>query len=262
MLDDAQATLANCHVIVLGGSSGIGRAMATALIANQAKVAILSRRSPEQWEEGPLENWDAKHNLITADLAHTAEAVKLVEQWLQREQRDINILVNSAVTYGVGGRHSFLEIQAQEWYDMFSINVHAPFMITQVLLPYLMQQPKSLILHVSSEVAYNPGPQRIGYSASKSAARFLFSGLAEELKNYQPAVVSILPEGMVDTPGIRKRRDANFDFSSYAPASSFAAPMLALAKIFGASYHGSTLAVSADGSYRVVQNGQIASQSR
>jgi NAD(P)-dependent dehydrogenase (short-subunit alcohol dehydrogenase family) len=56
--DDLRGTLAGRRVLITGGSSGIGHAMADALLGEGAEVGIVSRRRPEDWEEGPPEDWD------------------------------------------------------------------------------------------------------------------------------------------------------------------------------------------------------------
>ncbi len=258
----SEKTLAGLNIIVTGGSSGIGHAMAEALIHAQADVAIISRRSPEQWEHTLPTGWRRDH-WIVGDFNQPELLVKNTEKWVAEHwSGKVDGIIHSAVSYGFGSRHTFLEIVPEEWQEIVNVGAYGPFLLTKALLPQLLRQPKGLILHVSSEVAFNAGPGRIGYSATKSAARAMFTGLAQELQGSSVSVVGVLPEGMVDTPGIRRRRPADFDYSDYATADTFAKVTLLLVETFGSAYHGEFLVVDAMGNYRRLIGEDIASQSR
>lgn len=249
------------RILVTGGSSGIGRAMAEILIQqDHNQVAILSRRQPGEWEVPPPTRWDYERNLLVGDLQEPPSVIPRVQRWLDGASLDILIL--SAVSYGFGSRHPLLETSWMEWETVMRVNVSASFLLVQSLLPLFLRQNHGLILYVSSEVAFNPGPQRISYSVSKTAAHAMFQGLVQELASTAIHIVGVAPEGMVDTPGIRKRRSPDFDYSSYASAASFAPVTLELAQTLGAGHHGQMIIVCADGSYRVMQNGEIPSQSK
>lgn len=262
MHNHSERTLAGQNIVVTGGSSGIGCAMAEALIHAGANVAIISRRSPEQWEHKMPASWQASH-WITGDFNQPEQLVKNTERWLlEHWSGEIDGIIHSAVSYGFGSRHPFLEIVPEELREMINVSVYGPFLLTRALLPQLLRQPKGLILHVSSEVAFNAGPGRVGYSIAKSAARAMFTGLAQELRGSSVSVVGVLPEGMVDTPGIRRRRPADFDYSTYATADTFARVTLSLVETSGSTYHGDFLVVDAMSNYRRLVGGDIASQSR
>lgn len=236
--------------------------MADALLGEGAEVGIVSRRRPEDWEEGPPEDWDPGRDWIRGDLTDAPRLIAAVEGWLGGTQGDLDVLIYCAASYGFGSRHPFAEIEPEEWKECMETNANGPFLLTRSLLPRLLERPRALIIHISSEVAFNPGPKRIAYSASKSAARATFAGLAEELRGSPVAVVGMLPEGMVDTPGIRRRRPPDFDYSSYAPADSFVPATLSAVDEMGASHHEEVLIVEPDGGFRPMVAGRIASQSR
>lgn len=250
------------NVVVTGGSSGIGSAMAEALIYAQANVAIISRHSPDQWDNPVPTNW-SKDNWISGDFNHPEILVKKTQQWVAEQWGGkIDVLIHSAVSYGYGSRHTFLHILPEELKEIMDVSVYSPFLLTRALLPFMLEQQKGLIIHISSEVAFNPGPGRIGYSVAKSAARTMFTGLAQELESSPVSVVGILPEGMVDTPGIRRRRPNDFDYSSYASANTFAPITLSLIETGSARYHGKFLGIDRAGNHRIIVGDNIVSQSK
>jgi cyclitol oxidoreductase len=250
------------RVLITGGSSGIGRAIADVLIRAHAEVAIISRRLPTAWEGGPPPGWDSGRNLIRGDFTDPQTVIESVEHWVELEKGKIDTLIHCAVSYGFGSRHTFLETTGEEWNEIMSVSLNTPFLLTRALLPFLLKQSEGLVMYISSEVAFNSGPKRVGYSTSKAAAHTMFKGLAEELYETNVRIVGLVPEGMVDTPGIRRRRSPNFDFSTYAPANSFERSALAFVETLGAGHHNEMFVVQADGQYYAMGNRQIASQSK
>ena len=102
-------------ILITGGSSGIGHAMAVALTAAGARVAIVSRRSPVDWDDGPLPHWNADANLICADLSDERLALQALGRWLKHNGNRLDALVTSAVDYGSLSRHAFSKTTAAEW---------------------------------------------------------------------------------------------------------------------------------------------------
>jgi len=251
----------NHCALIAGGSCGIGRAIANTLNNEGHRVLIISRRHPTTWEDGPLPDWSIEQNWIQADLSHISVLESTLQKLVVLPSFSPNILVYSAVSYGIGQRHLLIETTSDEWATVFQVNVHAAQILTRLLLPSLSANAPSLILHISSEVAYNPGPQRVAYSASKTANRAMFAGLAKEVAHQPIHIVGMLPAGMVDTPGIRRRRSPDFDFSGYAAPSSFAHATHAVLASLGQDFHNQMLIIEADGSYEKMQDNRIVSQS-
>ncbi|NSZ17152.1 SDR family oxidoreductase [Agrobacterium vitis] len=248
------------HVIVTGGSGGIGGGIARALVSAGAKVAILSRNPPEKWHEPPPLDWPCA-NWISCDLNDLVGTKLALTKYLD-EAPPPDVLVHSAVDYGVGGRKSFEQTVFDEWLQMFNVNVHAPFLLTSVMLPYLKGRPKALVLFISSEVVFNAGPHRVAYAATKSALHGTMSGLAKEVEGTGLSVVGVLPEMMIDTPGIRRRRPEGFDYSGYSEPSDFANSTMALIARLGAGDNGKSLIVRASGDLVQVGDFSAPSQSR
>jgi NAD(P)-dependent dehydrogenase (short-subunit alcohol dehydrogenase family) len=236
--------LTGCKILVTGGSSGIGNSIARGLVIAGADVFILSRRSPDTWERPMPETWPAKSNWIAADFYHLDRTIEVLNRWLNQEGEDLSVLIHSAVTYGSNKRRSLLEMNLDEWDHVFKVGPYAYFSVTKLALPYLLKQPSGLIISISSEVAYHSGPGRIDYAASKAASRSFSMSIAEELKDSNVNVVDLLPENMVDTPGIRKRRPIGATLSDYASPDTFIPPILEVVERMGEGMHGKAFMVT------------------
>lgn len=245
--EETRGALTGRRVLITGGSSGIGRSIINALVQAGADVAVLSRRAPETWEGGAPLRWTRASSWITADLRDVSGMLTSVQDWLQRIDGEIDVVIHSAVTYGAWPRHPLLDMTLEEWEEIFAVNVRAQFALTQAVLPALLRRPAGLLVGISSEVVFNAGPGRIGYAASKAASYSMLSSLAEELRDSAVRVVQLLPETMVTTSGVRRRRPANFDFAGYASPDSFAGPVMTLVERMGAGMHGQCFIVTAGG---------------
>jgi NAD(P)-dependent dehydrogenase (short-subunit alcohol dehydrogenase family) len=139
-------------VLVTGGTSGIGRAAATALAAMGAEV-IVSGRNRERGEAALAEircaSGNEKVSLMIADLAVQAEVRGLAEGFKERHDR-LDVLVNNA---------GLIQSERTETPDgielTLAVNHLAPFLLTNLLLGILKESAPSRIITVSSEARRN-----------------------------------------------------------------------------------------------------------
>jgi NAD(P)-dependent dehydrogenase (short-subunit alcohol dehydrogenase family) len=244
------ALLTGRRMIVVGGSTGIGRGIADAWAAAGAEVVVCSRNQP-------------------------ADAAQLGWEWIDLTEPDharkqlaglgvgqVNAVCFSAVDYGQK-RASLSDVSEQEWRRQLEVNVTGLWLTLHALLPSLRRARSGLFVGVSSEVAFNAGPGRSGYAASKAAAKALLDSVAqEEEKEDAVRVVQVLPAGMVDSPGIRRRRPAGFDYDSYMKPASFGRVATELAATGGKGHHGDSLVVDGNGDWWSAYNESPVSQSR
>jgi retinol dehydrogenase 14 len=135
-------------VLITGGTSGIGRATATALAAMGAEV-VVTGRSRERGEAAVEEIRDTSGNervsLILADLAVQAEVRGLAEEFRERYDR-LDVLVNNA------GLVQSWRAETQDGIELtLAVNHLAPFLLTNLLLDLLRESAPSRIVTVSSE---------------------------------------------------------------------------------------------------------------
>ncbi|WP_207957092.1 SDR family oxidoreductase [Rubrobacter tropicus] len=133
--------------LVTGGTSGIGKAAATALAAMGADVVLVGR-NPERGEEAAAEiraRTGGRVDLALADLSSQAEVRALADEFKKRYDR-LDVLVNNA---------GLVQSTRSETVDgletTFAINHLAPFLLTNLLMDLLKESAPSRVVTVSSE---------------------------------------------------------------------------------------------------------------
>ena len=241
------ALLTGRRMIVVGGTVGIGRGIADAWAAEGADVVVCGRHRPA--DAGHL-TWEPLDLTVPGDARERLAALGAGR---------VDAVCYSAIFYG-DRRADFGDVGEDEWRRQLDINVTGLWLTLQATLPALRAAGPGLFLGVSSEVAFNAGPGRSGYAATKAAAKALLDSVAQEEKGIH--VVQVLPSGMVDTPGIRRRRPEGFDYSGYATPDSFARVAVEVATMTGRERHGDSLVVDAAGNWWSAGDELPPSQSR
>ena len=160
-------------VIVTGGSSGIGRAVALDLAGRGAKVLVTGRRA------APLEEVAAlSRNMATfvADTARPEDARRTVGRAVELWGR-LDGLVNNA---GAGALMSLEEATAERIDSIFAVNVVGPSLLAAAALPHLATSRGSIV-NVSSTFGHKPAAGLSHYAASKAALEHMTRCWALEL---------------------------------------------------------------------------------
>jgi retinol dehydrogenase-14 len=135
-------------VLITGGTSGIGRAAATALAAMGAEVVVTGRskeRGDEAVEEIRGTSGSERVSLVLADLAVQAEVRELAEEFRERHER-LDVLVNNA------GLIQSRRTETPDGLELtLAVNHLAPFLLTNLLLDLLKKSAPSRVITVSSE---------------------------------------------------------------------------------------------------------------
>jgi NAD(P)-dependent dehydrogenase (short-subunit alcohol dehydrogenase family) len=135
-------------VLITGGTSGIGKAAATALAAMGAEVVVIGRnreRGEAALGEIRRASDSEKVSLMLADLAVQAEVRKLANTFRERHER-LDVLVNNA------GLIQSKRTETPDGIELtFAVNHLAPFLLTNLLLGLLEKSAPSRIVTVSSE---------------------------------------------------------------------------------------------------------------
>ncbi|MFG2848390.1 SDR family NAD(P)-dependent oxidoreductase [Kitasatospora sp. NPDC048296] len=245
------------RALVVGGSTGIGRGVADAWAEAGLDVTVLSRSTPTGPGADRL-RWTATD---LTDAEQVAGSLALATAG------PLHAVCYSAVHYG-DRRALFRDCAEAEWRRQIDVNLHGLWLTLSRTVPALRRtDTPGVFLGISSEVVYNAGPGRSGYAASKAAGAALLDSLAQEESADAPGaealrVVQALPAGMVDTPGIRRRRPDGFDYSDYMRPAGFAPLARELAATAGAGLHGAHLVVDGDGAWYPVGERLPVSQSR
>jgi uncharacterized oxidoreductase len=177
------------HVLLTGGSAGIGREIALQLQARGAQV-LLTGRDPERLAAMAALGFET----LAADLSNAAGVDTLVAML---GDRPIDILINNA---GQLVDHDFRkgapDPQAAD--DCLYANLSAPIRLITALVPRLRERPQAAIVNVTSGLAIAPAARQPVYCATKAGLRFYTLALREQLKGTRVKVIEALPP-VVDT---------------------------------------------------------------
>jgi short-subunit dehydrogenase len=166
-------------VIITGGSSGIGLALAYEFGGRGANLCIAARDTTKlEAAFSALTGKGIEVITVTADVSKEADCKNIIDQTIKRYGR-IDIVVNNA---GISMRAAFKDTDSFVLHKLMDINFWGTVYCTKFALPYLLNTKGSVVGIIS--VAGHIGlPGRTGYSASKFAVRgFLDTLRAENLK--------------------------------------------------------------------------------
>ncbi len=174
-------------VLVTGGSSGIGRAMARAADAAGARVALAGRSAARLNEVASgLQNEALP---VAADLTKPEEIRRVVDETIARFGR-IDILLPNAGIY-IPGEVS--EGDPDAWDELMAINVNSVFRLVHAVLPGMIKQEGGHILITSSISGHEAIHWEPIYSASKHAIQSFVHGLRRQVAKHNIRVGEIAP---------------------------------------------------------------------
>lgn len=193
----ASSPFAERVALVTGGSGGIGRPLVLGLAAAGAAVAVGYGASREPAEELAAEVVAAGGRAITvgADLRDPAAPGKLVGV-AERALGPIDLLV---ANHGVATRQNWDEVGLDDWNETVEVNLRAPFLLAQRVLPGMRSRAWGRILFVSSVAAFTGGIVGPHYAASKSGLHGLTHFLAARVARDGVTVNAIAPALVEDT---------------------------------------------------------------
>jgi short-subunit dehydrogenase len=176
-------------ILITGGGGGIATAIARELLTAGAAVMLADRDSAAlERAEAALDGGE-RVTTVVADLLQTADLDRLVAQ-AQVWRGGINVLVNAA---GVNHFGLFDDQSPQSIEQTMAINVTAPLLLCQRLLPHLRQQPSASILNIGSAFGCIGYPGYAAYCASKFAVRGFTEALRRELADTSVSCQCLAP---------------------------------------------------------------------
>lgn len=203
-MSDNQSTIA----IVTGGSRGIGRGIAEALLADGWHVHFCSK-NPASVEEalGELrERFGDRAQGRAVDVRRQEEVDAFVREVLDREAR-IDCLVNNA---GLGRFGPVDELTGDQWREVLQTNLDGCFYFLHAVAPAMKRQGSGWIFNIASLAGKNPFAGGSAYNASKFGLIGLSEAAMLDLRPHGIRVASILP-GSVNTGfGHRGGRDQSW----------------------------------------------------
>jgi NAD(P)-dependent dehydrogenase (short-subunit alcohol dehydrogenase family) len=177
--------------IVTGGGRGLGRVMAQALARAGAAVAIVARSTDQIAETARLINEAGGHAIaVQADVTSISATQKMFQE-VEKQIGPIDILVNNAGHAGVPG--PIWEVEADDWWLTFEVNVRGAFLCAKAVLPGMIQRQHGKIINVASQAGTLTIPYATPYCSSKAALIRFTDCLAADTREHGIAVFAIHP---------------------------------------------------------------------
>ena len=176
-------------VVVTGGSSGIGRALAFAFGAQGARV-VITGRSKERLDPvaQQLQQVGVQVLAVQANAALRQDNERMVQETLAHFGR-LDVLVNNA---GISMRALFKDLDLEVFEQVMQINLMGTVYATKFALPEILKN-KGAIINISSINGYRGTPARTAYTASKYAMNGFTESLRTEVMKLGVRVLNVCP---------------------------------------------------------------------
>lgn len=180
--------IADNTILITGGGSGIGRALAEAFHKAGNRVIISGRRKAVLDEVTAANPGMASMVMDATDAA----GIRAFAEALVKAHPTLNAVINNAGIMrpeDIAAAPDYLDTAE----ETIATNLLAPIRLTAALLPHFLKQPAATVLTVSSGLAFVPMVLTPTYSATKSAIHAYSVALREQLKETPVEVIEIVP---------------------------------------------------------------------
>jgi NAD(P)-dependent dehydrogenase (short-subunit alcohol dehydrogenase family) len=203
-------------VVVTGASRGIGAEIAKLCAAEGGKVVCAARTLREgdhplagslEMTVGQIRAAGGEATPVAVNIAEPADCERLL-QTARATYGPVDVLANNAaLTYFI----PIKDYPLSRWLRSWAVNVHAPFVLSQLVLQDMIPRRSGSIVNISSSATIGPGrgpyrnaPAARGgtcYGAQKAALERFTQGLAQEVYEFGISVTCVAPSQVVPTPG-------------------------------------------------------------
>ena len=193
-------------LLVTGGASGIGRAVAERFLASGGRAAILDLRA-DAVEATARELGDAALP-VTANVTKSAEIDVAVSQ-VESELGRIDALVCCAGVSGDSLRTP--DVTDDEWERVFAVNCHGVFYCNRAVIPGMRRRGYGRIVNIASIAGKEGNPMAAAYSSSKAAVIAMTKAIGKDLVDTAIRVSSIAP-AVIETPMLADMTQEHVDY--------------------------------------------------
>lgn len=185
-----QVDLAGQVAIVTGASQGLGRSIAEALAAAGAAVALVARSADKLADVAAgITAAGGRAEAFPCDVTQGEDIQRVVDAVVEKLGR-LDILVNNA---GVTRDTLLPRMSDEEWDQVLTTNLRAPFLFMRAASRPMMQQRYGRIVNVASVSGLIGNPGQANYSASKAGLVGLTRTVAKELAGRKITVNAVAP---------------------------------------------------------------------
>jgi NAD(P)-dependent dehydrogenase (short-subunit alcohol dehydrogenase family) len=166
-------------ILVTGASKRIGESLTQELAKNGWSIAIHYYRSKKDAQHlmNEINDTGGKANIFEANLSDVAETQQLISK-VTKEMGSLHALINNASIFAP---EEWNDVTLESWGQNLSINLHAPFILSQAFAQQSPQPLAGVIINIIDQCVLNLTPHFFSYTISKSALWTLTQTLARAL---------------------------------------------------------------------------------
>lgn len=182
--------------VVTGSTRGIGRAIAEALIEEEASVVICARhqRDVDRTVTECRRKGKGKVAGIACDVGEHSQVQRMIRFAVQ-EFEGLDILINNA---GVSHSASVADLKPEEWHEIIATNLTGVFYCCHEAIPHMRTRGGGYIINIGSLAGVHAHPKMAAYNASKFGLLGFSEALFQEIR-YDGIRVSHIMPGSVET---------------------------------------------------------------
>jgi short-subunit dehydrogenase len=178
--------------LITGASSGFGAAFARKLAGEGHDLVLVARRGEALADlaREVEERHGVEAIVIPKDLGHTQAARELFDALPERLRDRIDVLINSAGFTQFG---RFVELPEDQTLELLEVNIVTHVHLTRLVLPGMLQRGRGIVVNLSSNAAFQPGPLMANYYASKAFVLDFSIAVHEEVRGSGVTVTALCP---------------------------------------------------------------------
>ena len=193
-------SLDNNIILITGAGDGIGRTLAKTTAAHGATVILLGRTVSklESVYDEIEQSGHPQPAIFPLDLETAKpENYKALQQSIEENFGQLDGLIHNAAL--LGDRTSIASYRFDIWQRLIQVNINAPFLLTQALLPTLQKSQSASIIFTGSSVGYKGRAYWGAYAMTKAANENMMQTLADELEDISQIRVNSINPGATRT---------------------------------------------------------------
>lgn len=184
--------LAGRVALVVGGASGIGRAIAEAFVQEGARTVVGDRSGEQATVVASALGACASFAMDVTDPPSVEASVRAMEA----DVGPVDVLVNAA---GILTESPFTQMSLQRWQETLDVDLTGVFTCCRAVVPGMMERRWGRVINIASQLGIKGGRGLTHYSAAKAGVLGFTKALALEVAPHGVLVNAIAP-GPVDTP--------------------------------------------------------------
>jgi 3-oxoacyl-[acyl-carrier protein] reductase/pteridine reductase len=206
-------------VLITGAADRLGKAIALSMAKAGANVAFTFHLSSDKAQQTlrQIEESGASGLAIKCDLRNEKDVHQAVTHTERRFKR-IDLLINNA---GVFETANLEAITAEQWDEVFAVNVRAPFLVSQSCIPSL-RSARGRIINMGSLGGEKPWATHAHYCSSKAALHMLTQAMAKALA--PEIAVNCVAPGMIDAGAGEKDPELLRRLAAHTPMKKNGSP--------------------------------------